>query len=41
MRRTSILYRENKEQESEGKKQGMRRTRGHSCSFLKIVLKCG
>ena len=34
-RRTGILCRENKEQESEGKKQGERRARRHSCSFLK------
>ena len=40
-RRTCILCRQNKEQESAGKKQGVRRTRRYSCSFLKIVLKCG
>ena len=40
-RRTSILCRENKEQESEGKKQGMRRAMDTLVLFEKIILKYG
>ena len=40
-RRTSILCRENKEQESEGKKQGVRRAMDTIVLFEKIILKCG
>ena len=39
-KRTSILCRENKEQGSEGNKQGERTTMD-TFSFLKILLKCG
>ena len=40
-RRTSILCRENKEQESEGKKQGVTGTMDTLVLFEKIILKCG
>ena len=39
-RRTSILCRENKEQETEERKQGVRGTMD-TLSFLKILLYCG
>jgi len=40
-RRTNILCRENKEQESEGKKQGVRRAMDTLVLFEKIIPKCG